>query len=111
MSLAEKGLFLAKIVKVYILKGFHFILDLKYSIKKKGWSPSSHEALDLPLVFIFMTAMNRCPCGYLGDPKHECYYQCLNEPAQIREYCAINDDIGQFTPTSDGTIFPLRLCF
>jgi magnesium chelatase family protein len=29
-------------------------------------------------------AMNECPCGYLGDPKHEC--RC--SPAQIQRYRA-----------------------
>ena len=38
----------------------------------------------LPCVFMLVAAMNPCPCGYLGDPKHEC--RC--GPAQIQRYRA-----------------------
>ena len=33
---------------------------------------------------MLVAAMNPCPCGYLGDPKHEC--RCA--PAQIQRYRA-----------------------
>jgi magnesium chelatase family protein len=38
----------------------------------------------LPCCFMLVAAMNPCPCGYLGDPKHEC--RCT--PAQIQRYRA-----------------------
>lgn len=36
----------------------------------------------LPCAFMLVSAMNPCPCGYLGDPKHEC--RC--SPAQVQKY-------------------------
>lgn len=38
----------------------------------------------LPCAFMLVAAMNPCPCGYLGDPKHEC--RCT--PTQIQRYRA-----------------------
>ncbi len=38
----------------------------------------------LPCAFVLVAAMNPCPCGYLGDPKHEC--RC--SPTQIQRYRA-----------------------
>jgi magnesium chelatase family protein len=35
-----------------------------------------------PARFILVAAMNPCPCGYLGDPKHAC--KC--NPMQIERY-------------------------
>ncbi len=36
----------------------------------------------LPCAFMLVAAMNPCPCGYLGDTKHEC--RC--SPTQIQRY-------------------------
>ena len=38
----------------------------------------------LPCSFMLVAAMNPCPCGYLGDARHEC--RCT--PAQIQRYRA-----------------------
>jgi magnesium chelatase family protein len=38
----------------------------------------------LPCAFMLVAAMNPCPCGYLGDRKHEC--RC--SPTQIQRYRA-----------------------
>jgi len=38
--------------------------------------------ITLPCSFLLVSAMNPCPCGYLGDPKHEC--RC--SPSQIQRY-------------------------
>jgi magnesium chelatase family protein len=38
--------------------------------------------ITLPCAFMLVAAMNPCPCGYLGDAKHEC--RCA--PAQIQRY-------------------------
>ncbi len=40
--------------------------------------------ITLPCNFMLVTAMNPCPCGYLGAPKQEC--RCA--PAQIQRYRA-----------------------
>jgi magnesium chelatase family protein len=40
--------------------------------------------ITLPCCFMLVAAMNPCPCGYLGDPKHEC--RCT--PTQIQRYRA-----------------------
>ena len=40
--------------------------------------------ITLPCAFMLVAAMNPCPCGYLGDPKHEC--RC--SPVQIQRYRA-----------------------
>jgi magnesium chelatase family protein len=44
----------------------------------------SAAKITLPCAFMLVAAMNPCPCGYLGDPKHEC--SCT--PAQIQRYRA-----------------------
>ncbi len=36
----------------------------------------------LPCCFMLVAAMNPCPCGYLGDARHEC--RC--SPAQVQRY-------------------------
>ena len=38
--------------------------------------------ITLPCAFMLVAAMNPCPCGYLGDSKHEC--RC--SPTQIQRY-------------------------
>ncbi|MDD3179686.1 MAG: YifB family Mg chelatase-like AAA ATPase [Opitutaceae bacterium] len=40
--------------------------------------------ITLPCSFMLVAAMNPCPCGYLGDGRHEC--RC--SPAQIQRYRA-----------------------
>lgn len=40
--------------------------------------------ITLPCSFMLVAAMNPCPCGYLGDPRHEC--RC--GPSQIQRYRA-----------------------
>ena len=40
--------------------------------------------ITLPCGFMLVAAMNPCPCGYLGDAKHEC--RC--SPSQIQRYRA-----------------------
>jgi magnesium chelatase family protein len=40
--------------------------------------------ITLPCAFMLVAAMNPCPCGYLGDPKHEC--RC--SPTNIQRYRA-----------------------
>jgi magnesium chelatase family protein len=40
--------------------------------------------ITLPCAFMLVAAMNPCPCGYLGDAKHEC--RCT--PPQIQRYRA-----------------------
>lgn len=40
--------------------------------------------ITLPCHFMLVAAMNPCPCGYLGDSKHEC--RC--SPAQVQRYRA-----------------------
>ena len=40
--------------------------------------------ITLPCNFMLVAAMNPCPCGYLGDTKHEC--RC--SPTQIQRYRA-----------------------
>ncbi|HWA10798.1 MAG TPA: YifB family Mg chelatase-like AAA ATPase [Opitutaceae bacterium] len=38
--------------------------------------------ITLPCCFMLVAAMNPCPCGYLGDPRHKC--RCT--PAQVQRY-------------------------
>ena len=38
--------------------------------------------MDFPCAFMLVAAMNPCPCGYLGDPRHSC--RC--RPAEVVRY-------------------------
>ncbi len=38
--------------------------------------------VDFPCSFMLLAAMNPCPCGYLGDPRHRC--KC--RPAEVQRY-------------------------
>lgn len=38
--------------------------------------------MDFPCAFMLVAAMNPCPCGYLGDPRHTC--RC--RPAEVTRY-------------------------
>lgn len=40
--------------------------------------------INLPASFMLVAAMNPCPCGYLGDPRHAC--RCT--PVQVQRYRA-----------------------
>lgn len=42
----------------------------------------SAASIKYPASFMLVSAMNPCPCGYHGDPKHE----CVCTPAQIHKY-------------------------
>lgn len=44
----------------------------------------AHISLAYPSSFMLVAAMNPCPCGYAGDPHHEC--TCV--PAQVQRYRA-----------------------
>ncbi len=39
-------------------------------------------SITYPASFMLVSAMNPCPCGYLGDPRH----QCICTPGQIQRY-------------------------
>ncbi len=42
----------------------------------------SSGSVDFPCSFMLVAAMNPCPCGYLGDPRHRC--KC--RPAEVQRY-------------------------
>lgn len=42
----------------------------------------ANGSMDFPCAFMFVAAMNPCPCGYLGDPRHRC--RC--SPADVTRY-------------------------
>lgn len=42
----------------------------------------SRYAVDYPCSFMFVASMNPCPCGYYGDPTHN----CVCSPGQIARY-------------------------
>jgi len=51
---------------------------------EKGQVTISRAAMatTFPARFILVASMNPCPCGYMGDPKHEC--KC--SPMQVEKY-------------------------
>ncbi len=50
--------------------------DRKISISRAKY------ATEFPCSFMFVASMNPCPCGYHGDPTH----QCVCTPGQIQRY-------------------------
>ena len=46
--------------------------------------------ITLPCHFMLVAAMNPCPCGYLGDTRHEC--RC--SPSQIKKFCHLDSSLG-----------------
>ena len=42
----------------------------------------ANGSMDFPCAFMFVAAMNPCPCGYLGDPRHRC--RC--SPGDVARY-------------------------
>ncbi len=42
----------------------------------------SSGTVDFPCSFMLVAAMNPCPCGYMGDPRHRC--KC--RPAEVQRY-------------------------
>ncbi len=49
---------------------------------KKVTISRAQGSLTFPANFMLVAAMNPCPCGYYGDPSHE----CTCSPGQIRRY-------------------------
>jgi len=60
------------------------VLEVLRQPLEEGYVTISRASTSLtyPARFMLVAAMNPCPCGYLGDPKHIC--KCT--PAQIQAY-------------------------
>lgn len=60
------------------------VLEVLRQPMEDGWVTISRATMSLtyPSKFMFAGAMNSCPCGFHGDPSHECH--CT--PLQIQRY-------------------------
>ncbi len=80
VSLAHHGvLFLDE------LPEFHrrVLESLRQPLESKSVTISrASGTMDFPCDFMLLAAMNPCPCGYLGDPRHAC--RC--SPADVKRY-------------------------
>ncbi len=73
----------------------------------------SHRSYTYPADFLFVAAMNPCPCGYYGDPVKECtcsapeilrYQQKLSGPLLDRIDLIIEVPRGSFSDLQDSTM-------
>src|SRR6266446_10596422 len=60
---------------------FFFSSRRRHTRLQGDWS-SDVCSSDLPADFVLIAAMNPCPCGFLGDPKHVC--KCA--PIAVEKY-------------------------
>lgn len=80
ISLAHNGILFADELPEFNKKTLEVMRqpleDHKVSISRATYN------IDYPCNFMFVAAMNPCPCGYYNDPTHEC--NCT--PGQIKRY-------------------------
>lgn len=81
ISLAHQGvLFLDEVPQF----NRHVLETLREPLESKKVTISrAAYQVDFPANFQLILAMNPCPCGYFGDPKHDCC--CTFE--QVKNYC------------------------